>query len=129
MCVRVCALAHHAEIVVHGQIERVDHLVEHLAVLAGQARHHPEATPPMEFQYDRSHLDGLWAGAEADEEGPHEPYPAVGMVVVGLCMGDVVVVVGGSVVVVVGSVVVVGGDSVVEVVDVGGTVVVVVGGW
>ena len=65
--------AHHAEIVVDGQAERVDHLVEHLAVLTGQARDHPEPSPPVEFQHDRGHLDGLGTGAEADEEGAHGP--------------------------------------------------------
>ena len=60
-------LLHDPQIVVHREGERLDHLVEHLPVLPGEAHEHVEAPAAPEFQHHGSHLDGLRPGAEGDE--------------------------------------------------------------
>ena len=46
----------------------VDHLVEHLAMLPGEAGDHAEGPAALQLQHDRSHLDGLRPGSEGDEQ-------------------------------------------------------------
>lgn len=53
------------EIVIGGHAEHLEHLVEHLAVLAGGADDRLELLGTgLQLPHERVHLDGLWADAE-----------------------------------------------------------------
>ncbi len=60
-------LLHDPQVVVDGEGERFDHLVEHLPVLPGEADEHLESPATPKLQHHGSHLDGLRPGAEGDE--------------------------------------------------------------
>ncbi len=60
-------LLHDAKVVIHGEREGLDDLVQHLPVLPGEAHEHVETPAAPEFQHDGSHLDGFRPGAEGDE--------------------------------------------------------------
>ena len=65
---------HQAEIDLGAQLERADHLVEHLAVLAGDAAHYRESVGfTLERLDDRRQLDRLRPRAEYDQDLPRCP--------------------------------------------------------
>lgn len=60
---------HDGEVVVGDHAEHGEHLVEHLAVLAGDADDRLELLGPrLELERQRAHLDGLRAGAEDEHD-------------------------------------------------------------
>ena len=60
---------HDGEVVVWDHAEHGEHLVEHLAVLPGDADDRLELLGPrLELERQRAHLDGLWAGAEDEHD-------------------------------------------------------------
>ena len=62
---------HDGEVVVGGHAEHGEHLVEHLAVLPGDADDRLELIGPrLELERQGAHLDGLRAGAEDEHDLP-----------------------------------------------------------
>ena len=50
---------HDIQVVVHRQMEEIDHLIEHLAVLRGEADLRINARPLQKLFHDGRHLDGF----------------------------------------------------------------------
>ena len=60
--------AHQVEVDVGGDLEQVEHLVEHLAVLGGDANQRFDAGRVVQALYDGRHFDGFRAGAKDGED-------------------------------------------------------------
>jgi hypothetical protein len=73
---------HDVQIVIGTDMEQVQHLVEHLAVLGGDA---DQALKPagMSFQLldDRRHLDRLGAGTEYGDDLFHDRYDLISLII------------------------------------------------
>ena len=63
---------HQVEVMVRGDVERGENLIEHLAVLAGDADADGELLL-AQVQDDRAEFNGLRAGAEDDQDFAHRP--------------------------------------------------------
>lgn len=70
--VEILSGLHEVEVVVGTDAEDVEYLVEHLAVLSGDADEHAEMLrSPLQLHHHGSHLDGLRTSTEDDEYGFH----------------------------------------------------------
>ena len=68
-------LAHDIQVIVRQQTEDLQHLVEHLPVLAGHANRASNVRTFLQFPDQRRHFDGLRPGAEYAEHTNHVYLP------------------------------------------------------
>ncbi|MNG93490.1 hypothetical protein D3C79_524590 [compost metagenome] len=64
---QVLTWLHDVQVIVRRDLEQLQHLVEHLAVLAGHAYARLEAIVLSQVEGQRCHFDGLWAGTKYDK--------------------------------------------------------------
>ena len=67
-------ILHDRQIVIRDNFECLQHLIQHLAVLSGDADDGLDCISALEFIDPRAHFNGLWTGAEDQHDSFHMPF-------------------------------------------------------